>query len=230
MGRTVVVPKEIGLSEREEKALIRTDFHYRYPLVPLDKEKVIRLILHHAAAEKADPEAIHRWHLEKGFGGFGYNEYIRKDGSVVIGRGAFIGAHCKDQNAVSYGICAEGDYEKEERMPPAQREGLVRRIENALSLYPKIKSIQRHSDFRKTSCPGKNFPFDEILRLLEERKKAAGESEKDFERERLTAIRRLAEKGLLRDPAYWERTAKRGSKVRGEYVALLLCRTAKLFE
>ncbi|MDO4720209.1 MAG: N-acetylmuramoyl-L-alanine amidase [Peptostreptococcaceae bacterium] len=215
-------------SQGEEGGILRTDFQYEYPLVPLDKNRVCRLILHHAAAKTASAEEIHSWHRAKGFGGFGYNEYVRKDGSVIIGRGGRIGAHCKDQNALAYGICAEGDYEIEKSMPDAQRASLIRRIRNAFSLYPKIHELRKHSDFRPTSCPGRYFPFEQILEEL--RRQMQGEILEFSEKERLQAIERLSQKGIITDPAYWQRKAGSGEYVRGEYAARLICRTAQLLE
>lgn len=54
------------------------------------------------------------------------------------------------------------------------------------------------------------------------------ESDSKFEsKERiLAAIALLREKGIIQDARYWERNAVKGSTVRGEYAALLLCRAA----
>lgn len=197
-------------------AVIETEFVYDYPLTPLRADQVRYVILHHAAARKATPEQIHDWHRAKGFGGFGYNEYIRKDGSVILGRGGFQGAHCKNYNAVSYGICAEGNYDEEQQMPQLQQEALRQRIAHAFERYPKIESVKRHSDFRATSCPGRYFPFEtfEVVENPEER--AA----------RLSAIRLLSERGIIHDPKYWEMRTSKGGSVRGDYAAMLIRRMA----
>lgn len=228
MGGTVMRSSLHRDSRGEEGGIFRTDFQYEYPLVPLDKDRVCRLILHHAAAKTASAEEIDRWHRAKGFGGFGYNEYIRKDGSVIIGRGDRIGAHCKNQNGLAYGICAEGDYEIEKSMPDVQRVSLIRRIRNAFSLYPKIREVRKHSDFRPTSCPGRYFPFE---RIVEELKGQMQEEVFEFsEKERMQGIEHLGQKGIITDPAYWQRKAVSGESVRGEYAARLICRAARLLK
>lgn len=160
-------------------------------------------------------------YLQKGFGGFGYNEYIRKDGRVYIGRGSYQGAHCKNYNAVSYGICVEGNYDEEKQMPPAQKESLKARIQNALSEYPKIRSVHRHADFRATRCPGRYFPFEEFADMPKERDISFRSDEQI-----LSAITLLSEKEIIRDAGYWERSAIKGQTVRGEYAGLLICRAS----
>ena len=77
--------------------IIFTNFKYAKPLIPLDKDKVDIIFIHHTASKTATPEQIHEWHQK--FRGFGYNEYIRKDGKVYIGRGDHIGAQTANHNS-----------------------------------------------------------------------------------------------------------------------------------
>jgi hypothetical protein len=137
--------------------------------IPLDLNNINYIILHHAESDTASPELINEWHLANGWkGGFGYNEYIRKDGSVYIGRGDFIGAQCLGYNSISYGICCEGDYQRIRLMPEVQKKALVERIKYNSKRFPNYKATIPHKQFVDTECPGLYFPTKEILIRVEE--------------------------------------------------------------
>ena len=42
----------------------------------------------------------------------GYNYFIEEDGTIVEGRGLHIGAHAKDNNRDTIGICMTGNFDK----------------------------------------------------------------------------------------------------------------------
>lgn len=147
--------------------IIKTNFVYEKPLIPLDMNKVNYIILHHPDAVNATPQQIHQWHLDNGWSGAGYNEYVRKDGTVYILRGDNIGAQCQGFNSVSYGICAEGDYDTETNMPQAQFDALVQRIKYNKARFKNFKAIVPHNVFGNTSCPGKYFPTEKIINASE---------------------------------------------------------------
>lgn len=86
-------------------------------------------------AVESAAEVINRWHRERGFKrspeavrGFstslahiGYHYVIDLDGRVINGRGLNeVGAHAKDYNAASIGICLVGGSEKTGRYTSAQ--------------------------------------------------------------------------------------------------------------
>lgn len=136
--------------------------------IPLVLSEVKYIILHHPEALFASYESINQWHLQNGWqGGIGYNEYIRKDGTVFIGRGDNIGAQCAGMNSVSYGICCEGNYDVETEMPEVQKLALIERIQANRRRFPNYLCTVPHSKFASTSCPGKNFPTAEILKRSE---------------------------------------------------------------
>lgn len=124
------------------------------------------IILHHAAASEASVTTIHNWHLQRGWTGIGYNFYVRKDGSIYRGRPEdTIGAHTEGYNSRSIGICAEGNFEVE-TMPDAQKRAIIELLRELKKRYPNTQ-IKRHKDFAATACPGKNFPFEEIVKEVE---------------------------------------------------------------
>lgn len=121
-----------------------------------------RIILHHAEASNCSAEDIHRWHLNNGWSGAGYHFLVRKDGTKYRLRPEDkVGAHAGGSNSDSIGICFEGKYQ-EETMPEAQIKAGQELVAYLKEKY-NITKIQRHSDVCNTSCPGKNFPFDEIV-------------------------------------------------------------------
>jgi len=148
--------------------VVSANLEWKEKLTPLKPEEVKYIIVHHAAVKEASPEAIHRNHIGRGWAGIGYNEYIRKDGTVYICRGDHVGAHTKGWNDKSYGICVEGNYEEETAMPEAQFNALVQRIAVNKARFPNLEGIKEHNDFVATACPGRYFPMG---RLLEELKK-----------------------------------------------------------
>lgn len=121
-----------------------------------------RIILHHAEATECTAEQIHQWHLNNDWSGAGYHFLVRKDGSIYRLRPEDkVGAHAGGSNSDSIGICFEGKYD-EETMPEAQIKAGQDLVAYLKEKY-NISKVQRHSDVCNTSCPGKNFPFDEIV-------------------------------------------------------------------
>ena len=125
------------------------------------RSKTERIILHHAAASQCSADDIDKWHKQKDYSCIGYHFFIKKDGTIYRGRQEnAIGAHAYQNNYNSIGICFEGDFEKEQ-MTDAQVEAgkeLVAYLKNKYN----ISKVQKHKDVNNTSCPGKNFRFDEI--------------------------------------------------------------------
>jgi len=123
------------------------------------------IVLHHAEASQATVQDIHQWHLENGWAGIGYHYYVRKDGSIYRGRPRdTIGAHVQGYNYNSLGICAEGDYMKE-IMPEPQKQSIIALLQELRQIYPNAK-IVGHRDLMATSCPGINYPFQEIVQKV----------------------------------------------------------------
>lgn len=120
------------------------------------------IILHHADADKCTIEDIHSWHLQRGWSGVGYNFLVRKDGSIYRGRPEdVVGAHTSGHNLNTIGICFEGDFENEYMTDIQIKAGqeLVKYLKDKYN----ISIVKGHRDYMATDCPGKNFPFDEII-------------------------------------------------------------------
>lgn len=126
-------------------------------MVKLNPQKVLFIILHHAAATECTIEQIHKWHLQRGFAGAGYHYLIRKDGAIEKGRPIqYIGAHCSGNNSCSIGVCLEGDFRKE-NPTTEQIETLNKLVPEIRKIYPTIKRVLNHNDLMKTKCPVHNL-------------------------------------------------------------------------
>ena len=138
--------------------------------------KPVKIIVHHSASKTGDAPTFHKWHTDWGWVGIGYHYVILKDGTIQRGRPeTAIGAHTKGHNSNSIGICCVGYYHgnKEKSMPEAQKEALVELIRNIRKKYSPSMKIYGHRDFNATSCPGDNFPFAEIVALVDKKDEPA---------------------------------------------------------
>lgn len=141
--------------------IIKTNLKYR-TMTPREISKIDRIILHHAAAVTCSAEDIHSWHLNRNWSGAGYNYLVRKDGNIYELRPLeYIPAHATGYNTCSIGICFEGNFEVE-IMPEVQMKAGAELIAYLRDKY-NINIVQKHKDVKATSCPGTNFPFNEII-------------------------------------------------------------------
>lgn len=93
--------------------------------------------------------------------GIGYNFYVKKNGNIYRGRPLeYVGAHAYNNNADSIGICAEGDFNLE-TMSDIQKNAIIELVTYLKGIY-NISNIQGHKEVCSTSCPGANFPINEI--------------------------------------------------------------------
>jgi N-acetylmuramoyl-L-alanine amidase len=178
--------------------IIHPNLKFPRPLIPLALEKIQFIVIHHAATIKCTIQDIHRWHLERGWNGCGYCEFINKDGITYIGRGDSVGSHTSNYNRNGYGICLEGNFEVE-TMPIKQSVALIERLRHHLARMPNIKSIVGHSGLgHKTSCPGKNVNITHIYgEVYKKLKKITDIGE---------AVDILFEAKIISSTDYWRKT------------------------
>ena len=120
------------------------------------------MILLHHAVYNGDVEGIDRIHKNKGWTCIGYHFYVRKDGSIYRGRKEnTVGAHAYGSNYTSIGICAEGNFETD-TMSAEQKNSIIELVNYLKNKYG-VTKVLRHKDVNATACPGKNYPFDEIV-------------------------------------------------------------------
>lgn len=147
--------------------IIETNLQFRSNMSYGNKPDSI--VEHHAEAKQCSIEEIHQWHLDNGWAGCGYHFLVRKDGSIYRGRPEdAAGSHCPGMNNNSIGICAEGDYITE-IMTAEQKQSLIE-----LGIYIKnkygIKNVYGHKECFQTSCPGINYPLQDIKNSILSRK------------------------------------------------------------
>ena len=136
--------------------------NYQWKGALTSRAKTDTIVLHHAAASNCTAADIHSWHIKKGWSGIGYHYFVRKDGTVYRGRPEnVVGAHTLGgYNSHSIAICFEGNFEVES-MPDSQYKAGIELINDIKSRY-KIDRIIGHKEARATSCPGKNFPLEQM--------------------------------------------------------------------
>lgn len=104
---------------------------------------------------------IDRWHKARGFTGFGYHWIIDRDGSRMAGRPEEqVGAHTKNRNANSIGICMVGGLNSSandqfaDNYTPEQDAALRGLIADIKVRHP-IKKVSGHNDYDAgKACPG----------------------------------------------------------------------------
>ena len=124
----------------------------------------ITLIIVHCSAVRPDQTSsaaqIDTWHRRDNHWkfGIGYHYVIRRDGTIEPGRPEWmIGAHCKNHNAHSIGVCYEGGYDARgqpaDTRTEAQKAAMRRLLEELHGRYPRAV-ILGHRDLN----PGKDCP------------------------------------------------------------------------
>lgn len=135
----------------------------------------IAIVLHHSATpQNTSWEQISSW------GKNGYADYhfgVDYTGKIYTGCPINqVAAHCGLDQGIDYSesgvynqnslaICAIGNFEIQ-TMSQAQINGIVKCIRNIRIQFPKV-FLKLHRELVATACPGKNYPFKEILKRLE---------------------------------------------------------------
>lgn len=108
-----------------------------------------------------DAETIHRWHRERGWSGIGYHYVITEDGTVQNGRPEYwSGAHVRNHNRGSIGVCLIGD----ETFTDEQFDALYELLVELCARHEKA-AVWGHRDLD----PGRNCPGFSVADFLEQR-------------------------------------------------------------
>ena len=122
------------------------------------------LIIHCSAVmpdQTSSAAQIDTWHRRDNHWkfGIGYHYVIRRDGAIEPGRPEWmVGAHCKNHNAHSIGICYEGGLDirgqPADTRTPAQKVAMRQLLEDLHRRYPRA-FILGHRDLNPLKdCPG----------------------------------------------------------------------------
>ncbi len=104
---------------------------------------------------------IDRYHRSLGWKGCGYHYVIPTDGTIEVGRAEeVVGAHCKNHNRHSIGVCYIGGLASDGITPcdtrtDAQKQALKQLLDDLQQRYPKALVVG-HADLdpQKPYCPG----------------------------------------------------------------------------
>lgn len=125
--------------------------------------RTITLIIIHCSAVRPDQSSsaaqIDTWHRQRGFHlGIGYHYVVRRNGEIEQGRPEYmVGAHCKNHNAHSIGVCYEGGLDA--RGQPAdtrtleQKLAMLHLLEVLHRKYPKALIVGHHDLNPLKACP-----------------------------------------------------------------------------
>lgn len=125
--------------------------------------RTITLIVIHCSATPAgkrfsfeDCRTDHIRH--RGFSDIGYHYYITREGKVYAGRSEqTVGAHCKNHNRHSIGICYEGGLDADGRpadtRTSAQKAALNTLLRHLHRDYPKALIVGHHDLNPLKACP-----------------------------------------------------------------------------
>ena len=121
------------------------------------------MLIIHCSAVRPDQQSsvaqIDSWHRKRGFHlGVGYHYVIRRDGEIEKGRPEWLtGAHCKNHNAHSIGICYEGGLnirgQPDDTRTEAQKASMRRLLEELHRRYPRAIIIGHHDLNPLKDCP-----------------------------------------------------------------------------
>ena len=123
----------------------------------------ITLIVIHCSAVKPDQQSsaaqIDSWHRQRGFHlGIGYHYVIRRDGTLEMGRPEYmVGAHCKNHNQHSIGVCYEGGLnargDPADTRTEAQKRTMLSLLRELKERYPKAIIVGHHNLNPLKACP-----------------------------------------------------------------------------
>ena len=147
------------------------------------------IVLHHSATASGDVATIDAQHRQrkdsagKAWLGIGYHFVIGNgrgldDGQVeptFRWRQQLAGAHAGNtqQNDSGIGICLIGNFNDTE--PTARQLAAIQELVTVLADQYKMnqQAVVRHLDVRATECPGRKFPFDQVVAPLPKGNSAA---------------------------------------------------------
>lgn len=140
------------------------------------------VIIHHSASPRGfwqgdkwlpiNGEIIRRWHVEeRGWSDIGYHYIVLADGKIEQGRPLDrIGAHTRagGRNYTAIGVCLVGNFQYD-TVPPGQLVALAKLVKKLQQDFNvPLEKIELHKEIEgsNTLCPGRFFPKDVFLKLL----------------------------------------------------------------
>ena len=184
LGGCAEVPKEtVSLPSPARRPLViepqkeETPAALSIPRVPITR-KWKYVVVHHSASPSGSADAFDNFHrVKRGWeGGLGYHFVIGNghgsgDGQVEVGHRWLYQSHGAHAGQVEYnqhgiGICLVGNFQDDYPSPRqmANLVALVRELQQLCNIPSENVILHRH--IRDTECPGRNFPYYEVLAQL----------------------------------------------------------------
>ena len=151
-----------------------TTVQHRFTSQPRPRTITETIVIHHTASHDVSAAEINRWHQNNNppWLGIGYHFVIRQNGNIETGRPHdTIGAHAgANVNTRSIGIAVTGNFSQPSQQPAqAQMDSLVWLIQHLRGIYGQHVTVTRHSDHLATQCPGLNFPWNVLNKMLSQK-------------------------------------------------------------
>ena len=122
----------------------------------------VTLLVVHCSATRCNVsfpvERLRECHLQRGFRDIGYHFYITRDGEIHWGRALEkVGAHCRNHNSHSIGVCYEGgldaDGKPKDTRTLNQQGSLLALLRELRRLFPKALIVGHHDLNPMKECP-----------------------------------------------------------------------------
>ena len=122
----------------------------------------IKLLVIHCSATRCNVsfpvERLRECHLQRGFRDIGYHFYITRDGEIHRGRALEkVGAHCRNHNSHSIGVCYEGgldaDGKTKDTRTMEQRGSLLALLRELRKQFPKALIVGHRDLNPMKGCP-----------------------------------------------------------------------------
>lgn len=124
--------------------------------------RTITLIIIHCSAvgpsQTSSAAQINLWHKAQGWKGIGYHYVVRRDGTIEKGRAEEeIGAHCKNHNRYSIGICYEGGIDARgqpsDTRTAEQKVAILELLKRMKKKYPRAIIVGHNTLDKSKACP-----------------------------------------------------------------------------
>lgn len=133
-----------------------------------ERDTTIYIVIHHSASSGSHQLIdYYLYHREKQFNSIAYTFMINKSG--VIEQLHSVNEktdHVSGFNNCAIGICLEGNFNTEKPNIFQQISLIILTNYLCSDLNVRKENIKPHSFFGETDCPGRNFDFDNFLKLI----------------------------------------------------------------
>ena len=144
-------------AHRHCQLLLRPELHQKLKTM----RSITLLIIHCSAVRPSQTSSVAQidcWHRQRGWRCIGYHYVVRRDGTIETGRPeSEVGAHCRNHNRHSIGICYEGGLDirgqPADTRTAAQKASLLRLLTELHARYPKAVIIGHHDLDPLKACP-----------------------------------------------------------------------------